>query len=100
MFRNDIKQQYLLYDNLKIKPILSKRMQQVQIKYEKDLKSEDINHLFNNNCISVKAQHLKITWNLIYSYMLAAWKYDSYLIKEQSTALNSMRNILQMHYKL
>lgn len=51
MFKNYIKQQYLLYDNLKIKPILSKRMQQVQIKYEKDLKSEDINHLVNNNCI-------------------------------------------------
>lgn len=41
----------------------------------------------------MKTQHLKITWYLTYSYMLAAWKYDSYLIKEQSTAVNSMGNI-------
>lgn len=42
MFKNCIKEEYLLYDNLKIKPILSKSMQQVQIKYEKDLKSRTL----------------------------------------------------------
>lgn len=58
MFKNCIKQQYLLYDNVKIKSILSKRIATSEnhvILCEKGLKSENIILLFNVNCILFKA---------------------------------------------